>query len=404
MTTLDSMTEMMRRRGRAIAAFDSMDSMSGLDSMDSMSGLDSMGRGTGRGHTASVGATAMLVEHSRTNTVDIASPKEQREALLIPRGATETSLPEPGFDPDISRYDIAVRARLYDFELASALGFEFDGNAAATLTHREMKGTTQQIMRIARPRIELFKGQLAHVIGLTQQRGLRLTEILAELTPPYALWMAVANIDPLRTPRTMELIGCALRLASSVVQRFKHQFVCPRAIEYSPFVQPLIATPGHASFPSGHATEAFMVARLIAVLLGKRCPPAMDRQLQAQAARVGQNREVAGVHFPVDTMAGRLLGDTLAHYLAYRGQARTTLLPPRQFDAIVLYQDPAGEIDVRKWLEPGASVDYGAGEFDASSAAGYPPEQRTNSPSMPSDGRGTSAVSWLWDAALKEWQ
>ena len=45
-------------------------------------------------------------------------------------------------------------------------------------------------------------------------------------------------------------------------------------------------------------------------------------QLQRQAARIAQNRTVAGLHFPIDSAAGRLLGNTLGGYFVYRCQGQ----------------------------------------------------------------------------------
>jgi hypothetical protein len=102
--------------------------------------------------------------------------------------------------------------------------------------------------------------------------------------------------------------------------QFKHALACWRPHQYSEQVQPMITTPGHGSFPSGHATQAFVLARLLDGILpvvGTEYD-AMRRQLYLQAARIATNRVVAGVHFPVDGVAGRLLGHSIAEHVLSR--------------------------------------------------------------------------------------
>lgn len=70
-----------------------------------------------------------------------------------------------------------------------------------------------------------------------------------------------------------------------------------------------IARPRHASYPSGHATQAFVCALMWCAVLSRvndvnsKLAPVMA-DLVHQANRVAVNREIAGVHYPSDTAAG----------------------------------------------------------------------------------------------------
>jgi hypothetical protein len=108
--------------------------------------------------------------------------------------------------------------------------------------------------------------------------------------------------------------------------RFKHALACWRPVEYSAQVQPMITTPGHGAFPSGHSTQAHAVAHVLKALLNlnpqttppKPGYPTVIDQLDRQAARIATNRVIAGVHFPADSMVGRMLGVALGEYFVAR--------------------------------------------------------------------------------------
>jgi len=84
----------------------------------------------------------------------------------------------------------------------------------------------------------------------------------------------------------------------------------------------MITTPGHGSFPMGHATQAYAVAYVLKHLLKlnpqRRRHRGLIDQLDRQAARIATNRVIAGMHFPVDSMAGRMLGVALGEYFVGR--------------------------------------------------------------------------------------
>ena len=104
--------------------------------------------------------------------------------------------------------------------------------------------------------------------------------------------------------------------------RLKQALASRRRNEYSPQVQPMILTPSHSSFPSGHATETFMSAIVLWKLLQAAggtarllhsSPTPRRRGYAVHAAGLSRrvNRTIAGVHFPIDSAAGAVLGLTL---------------------------------------------------------------------------------------------
>ena len=249
---------------------------------------------------------------------------------------------------------------------------------------------------------KIFTQQLNIVISYADLRDDRETEILSQVDPQYAFWTSIAHLHPQRTKWTLELIWAALRLALLVEMRFKHALACRRAIEYSPQVQPIILTPGHGSLPSGHSTEAHMVAYVLWNLLKYKSystkttyrDPSWGEMLMRQASRIAINRTVAGVHFPVDSAAGQLLGLTLGEYFVYRCGGN---IPPKagyrawRFDGTMY--DPNGDFDWRDQYDVSLD-DHTGSNFTALS-----------NPNAPAFVPGTSPIlSWLWKKAEEEWR
>jgi membrane-associated phospholipid phosphatase len=178
------------------------------------------------------------------------------------------------------------------------------------------------IAEIDRPKKSTFEAQIPLVLSWAELRNERATEIMAQIDPPYAFWSSIIYMHPDRTRRTFELINLVLQLCVYVEMRIKHSLACWRPVEHNAQVQPMINTPGHGSFPSGHATQVFAVAHVLKSLLNlKPTNPAhalIIEQLERQAARIATNRVIAGVHFPVDSMAGRMLGVALGEYFVGR--------------------------------------------------------------------------------------
>ena len=110
----------------------------------------------------------------------------------------------------------------------------------------------------------------------------------------------------------------------------------------------MITTPGHGSFPMGHATQSHAVAYVLKKLLNLDPKyPTVVEQLDRQAARITTNRVIAGVHFPVDSIAGRMLGVALGEYFV--GRCTSTAAPgqftSRTFNAGVIDNAPTTDFN-----------------------------------------------------------
>lgn len=82
----------------------------------------------------------------------------------------------------------------------------------------------------------------------------------------------------------------------------------PRPPLLDPRLRPCIELPVSGSYPSGHATQAFLWAGLLSEVFPERRDALYER-----AQLVAWSRIVAGVHYPTDIAAGRILGERLAH-------------------------------------------------------------------------------------------
>jgi membrane-associated phospholipid phosphatase len=127
-----------------------------------------------------------------------------------------------------------------------------------------------------------------------------------------AYYASVVNLQTERHRNTVALLALALDFIYPVAMRFKYALACPRPSDYSSVIQPMIEVPQHGSLPAGHATEGYLIAGILAVLVPGAYGNFPQAHLNRIAHRIAENRIVAGLHFPIDNVAGRLLGETLA--------------------------------------------------------------------------------------------
>ena len=292
--------------------------------------------------------------------------------------------------PTLDRWEPWVRAYVGIGELMNGINF------GSSPTSSLVKSGNSTIAEIGRPVTATFQKQLPLVLSWAELRNERATEILAQIDAQYAFWSSIVYMHPDRTKRTFELINMLLQFCVYVEMRIKHALGCWRPVEYNAQVQPMITTPGHGSFPSGHSTQAHAVAHVLKILLnlyakdpttGKDKYETVRDQLDRQAARIAANRTVAGVHFPVDSMAGRMLGVALGEYFVGRCVANQAM-KSRTFKSAEFDKPQYSSLD----FNPFSGVqDLNTGSFYGVGGTTW------NIPSSP-------LLGAVWSAALGEWK
>lgn len=107
-------------------------------------------------------------------------------------------------------------------------------------------------------------------------------------------------------PVLADFLAQVMSDAKRVSDRMKDLYPRKRPPAIEPTVQPVVKIPASNSYPSGHSLRAYVWA----TALGDVFP---DRQadLFTRAHRVAWGRVIGGVHFPSDTVGGRLAAQAI---------------------------------------------------------------------------------------------
>ncbi|MGV6812924.1 MAG: phosphatase PAP2 family protein [Brevirhabdus sp.] len=154
---------------------------------------------------------------------------------------------------------------------------------------------------------DAWKAQCDALLARKRVRGPRLEEIVMQQTDIISYLQLPLRFGPATHPWTSTLLAAVLAATQRVEYAVKSFFDFARPVEMHPDIQPIIQTPAHSSFPSGHATEAFCLQYVMSGLfLGHT-----SKSMQDIAARIAENRSYAGVHFAADNHAGATLGHAI---------------------------------------------------------------------------------------------
>jgi len=159
------------------------------------------------------------------------------------------------------------------------------------------------------------------VTAASNERADALAEILSQADEFISYFLNMMTAQPGTYPATTKVLTIASLVGTFVAMYFKNLYSRPRPSQLCPALLPPIEIPGHASFPSGHSTQAhLMVLCMNDVFNGLPQQNTMVDDLWTLADRIARNREIAGLHYPSDSAAGVALAFWIHHLLSGAGQ------------------------------------------------------------------------------------
>jgi membrane-associated phospholipid phosphatase len=150
--------------------------------------------------------------------------------------------------------------------------------------------------------------QIVEMLDRALDRPDRFPEILDQHSGEGAIgyFLGMLMIDPARMPATHLLIRVARRIGEHIAMCLKGEFRCPRPSQLCTAIVPMVDPPATPSFPSGHSLQAQLIAKCLLLAT----PPMRPLHLVTDLAnRVGQNRIIAGLHYPQDHAVGQAVAD-----------------------------------------------------------------------------------------------
>jgi hypothetical protein len=141
-----------------------------------------------------------------------------------------------------------------------------------------------------------FRKELADLVKMQEnkpQMERRIPEILAQDRGIVDSFQRVWLFEARSHPKTFEMARVMMDIASHVLGYYKHYFNRARPSQYVPQLVTVIPVPGHPAYPSGHSTQAHLVAFGLAEIIPDQ---GVRAELEQLAWRIAENREWAGVH------------------------------------------------------------------------------------------------------------
>jgi len=167
----------------------------------------------------------------------------------------------------------------------------------------------QERIIVPPPPSNLSVGTFQDLHTLWKDRAARSPEQVAQINSEISLsgWIIGDShvqdyFNETKYPATQAYLTEPFDNISISVLVIKERFNRVRPNALFPFLSTTIEVPQHPAYPSGHATQAYFIA----FMLGAAVPEQAD-VFMTDAERIAENREIAGVHYPSDSAAGKII-------------------------------------------------------------------------------------------------
>jgi hypothetical protein len=155
-----------------------------------------------------------------------------------------------------------------------------------------------------------------------------MAEIYAQNDEALGYWIGLLRLERAAKPLTLRILSLAARIGEFVVMHAKYHYNRPRPSIIAPGLMPPFGPPLHPSFPSGHATQAWLTAHFLKeVTRGNQAQSDHAPMIEWLSKRVAYNRERGGFHYRSDTQAGFEMADKCFNAIQTLLQAANP--PPR---------------------------------------------------------------------------
>jgi hypothetical protein len=174
------------------------------------------------------------------------------------------------------------------------------------------------------------KQELEQLIAYESLRTeMTITDIINEVRPAREARFGPLLFNdfyfPEKHPATYQLLDTLFAEYMPLIASLKAEYDRVRPAYLDHRISTVIETPGHPAYPSGHASQVFLVAHVLSDIF-------VDERdvFFAEAERIAVNREIAGVHYPSDTEAGKRLAEQYYAIVTQREDIRLLIEAARE--------------------------------------------------------------------------